>query len=190
MLWVLVAHAEYVCFSLSPVLCWRRYRRPNFPPVKMRAGNTCMHTGTHTHMNTDLLTLVLSDISCCQSGQCCEILLATVFLGITPTSHPQQAWCYIVRPCLIVATIAAFDTVCVARTALFNLGKSVVVFLSGRPTRLTDTNETWWPRSDPLPHLPSIPSALPERQKNPFVLNSQTQPGNQIGIHRISPCLF
>lgn len=120
-------------------------------------------------MNTDLLTLVLNEISCCQYGHCCEILLATGFLGITLLSLPSSLWtCLIFQAWVLLPQcrhlITIFDTICAARTALFYLGKSVVVCLSGRLIRLKDTNGSWLLRS-PVTPAPLDPVCLPERKR-------------------------
>lgn len=204
MLWVLVAHAEYVCFSLSPVLCCRLCRKPNFPPVKMHT----LHAHKHTHIcnvaNTELLTLwVMSEISCCESGQCSKFLLATVFLGINPASPPTtpggklSLWARLAFPrMIIVASMQPFDCrlwydMCGPRPLCFIWRRgSVVVFLSGTPDKTEWHKWNLVCRDLPLPELPSMRSALPERKRIPICWTAQAQPGNQIVIHRISPCLF
>ncbi len=94
---------------------------------------------------------------------------------------------------IIVATMQPFDCylcydMCSShRFVLF--GKISCCVSLGTPDK---TERHKWKLVAEISHYPSSPrSRLPPRKKkNPYLLNSQTQPGNHIVIHRISPHLF
>ena len=84
--------------------------------------------------------------------------------------------------------IGVFYTICVGHTALFYLGKSLAMSLSGCLIQKKDTKGTEWLRS-PVTHALFGPVCY-SQEENLCLLNSQTQPGHRIVTHRMSPCLF
>lgn len=131
-------------------------------------------------MNKDPLTLVLNKISCCQNGQCCKVLSATVFLGIT-SPHYRPGVTLSLWTCLVFQAwllwpqcshlIAIFSTIRVAHTALFYLGKSVVVFLSGPPDK---TEQHKCNLVAEISHYPSsLRSCLPSQKEKESIFVEQ-----------------
>lgn len=153
-------------------------------------------------MNKDLLTLVLSEICCCQYGQCCKILLATVLLGITPTSHPLQACCYIVTlgislfpSMVIVATMEPFDR-CLWHNMCgphrFVLFRNLSCWVSFRTPDKTGWYK-WNQVAEISDYFSSPRSRLPshkEKRMCIYLTARHNLTGNQIVKRRISPCLF
>lgn len=134
-------------------------------------------------MNTDLLTLALSEISCCQNRECCTIVfgnsvfrnnssfpLATGLLLHCHSAHVSFSKHYYCHNAAVWSL--SYSELCVAPTALFYSGKSVVLCLWGCLIRQGDMNETWC-----LSYciIPVIPSALLERRRRMWMVRQSRE---------------
>lgn len=190
MLGVLVAHAEYVCFTLSPVLCWRLCRRPDFPSFKNAHWK---HIHTHSITNTNAHGYRATDFGA-PVGQCCKMLFKELR---PPTCYYRlgvilSLWTCLIFPVLLWPEcshlISIFDTMCGSQR--FVLFGQINCCASLRTPDKTERYK--WNLVAEVSHYPSSPRSClhSQKEKNLYLLNSQTQPGNQIVIHRISPCVF
>lgn len=118
------------------------------------------------------------------------ILLATVLLGITPTSHPLQACCYIVTlgislfpSMVIVAIMEPFDR-CLWHNMCgphrFVLFRNLSYWVSFRTPDKTGWYK-WNQVAEISDYFSSLRSRLPshKEKKSVYLFNSQTQPNRK-----------